>query len=284
MRALYSKPLNLVATILGVLSALVTIFTTPGAFSPLLRAAVVAVTAGCVGWIAFDFAFQLFRTDRGLPALELMENLAAPYSITSATLEDLRWAACIAQSIYSGIDVIPEAVMTDWYKANPKGFFIIKSRSGHRVGNIDILPLKPNALERLISGQLLEREISGDCIYSPPEADSITAIYVESFVAVTESKRPNAGAAVYAISDFARMLNNLGDPTRIKQVYAIAASANGKKLLCRLGFDLIGTASQRRDNHDLYLASTSDIARNVLNVLGDRVQSRKVVELITALE
>src|SRR5207253_2378291 len=102
-----------------------------------------------------------------------------PYIVAPASEDDIRWAAGLAKRVYGGIDVIPESVMLEWYNANPNGFSMIKSEAGECFGNLDVLPLRPTTLSRFTKGNLLERDITGDCLYTPSEAHKITDLYVE---------------------------------------------------------------------------------------------------------
>jgi hypothetical protein len=260
MKKEFSKPVAALVVVLGVISAVAQILSAP----LWIKAIAAVITAGCVAW--------------GILRIYGHSSYAPPvfesYEIVPATEEQVRWAAGLAQRVYKGDDVIPEALMLDWYRANKDGFFVIRNiESGDLVGNLDILPLKPCMLKRLIAGKLLEREIIGDCIFSPPEKEQITSVYVESFVAVIDESqqwwrvrkwRPNQLAAKDTMLDFVKILENICDPLQVKEVYALAASKYGDKIVRHLGFRLRSGADQRRDGHNLYVALTRDFAIKML--------------------
>jgi class 3 adenylate cyclase len=187
-------------------------------------------------------------------------ELFTEYVIVPATEDDIRWAARLAQQVYRGDDVIPEPVMLDWYRANPNGFSVMKSTDGARFGNLDILPLRPATLARLIEGSLLERHITGDCLYRPNETSKITDLYIESIVCVVDPAknifRPNHKAAALVHSEFGPLVRRVCDPRRVKRVLAIAASRNGINLLSRLGFSKLGATQ----GHDLLSCPFDELA------------------------
>ena len=91
------------------------------------------------------------------------------YKVVPSNLNDVKWAAKQAVMVYGGYDVIPERVMVDWFRANKNGFYVVKRGDDANVGNLDILPLKPNSMKRFLSGELLERELLGDCLFGPDD-------------------------------------------------------------------------------------------------------------------
>lgn len=158
--------------------------------------------------------------------------------------DDVRWAAALAASVYVGDDVIPESLMLGWFAANPDGFSVIKNASEERVGNLDILPVRPDALQALIAGSKLEIEIEPADLFGPGERGGIRDLWLESVVCV----EPGAGRALCEC--WLELLGRLSD--RVRSVYAVAASGKGERLLGRLGFERAGLAADRRDRHDLY--------------------------------
>ena len=95
-------------------------------------------------------------------------NPDGDYEIVPAGLHDVMWAADLAKRVYAGLDVIPAQVMLDWFEANPHGFSVVKSLAGDLLGNLDILPIKKNTLRRIVSGELLERDLTGDSLTERP--------------------------------------------------------------------------------------------------------------------
>ena len=63
--------------------------------------------------------------------------------IHTAKDSDIVWIANLEKLVYSGIDAIPLAVLSDWYQANSHAFYIFKM-DGENIGHIDILPVREN--------------------------------------------------------------------------------------------------------------------------------------------
>ena len=161
--------------------------------------------------------------------------------------------------------------MLDWFEANPHGFSIIKSGAGDRVGNLDILPIKKSTLRRLVAGEFLERDITGDCLYGENEREKIEDLYIESFVVDPASARSAPAIIIDVLSNFSSIVNRICSGSQIQRLYAIAASEEGSGLLVRLGFESVGKSDARRDGHQLYLGNMELIARSILQLLGRRI-------------
>lgn len=175
-----------------------------------------------------------------------------PYTLDPATADDIKWAAGYAREVYEGDDVMPAAVMLDWHAANPNGFFVIKA-DGEPIGNLDILPLRPETLSQFENGKLLERHIAGTDLYTPSETDQITDLYVESLVC------NNSIAVAIVLSHFESLVRRICNPGTVKRILAIAASPDGQNLLKRLGFKITGSAQ----GHNLFTAAYSDVSKNL---------------------
>src|SRR5450432_1203879 len=160
----------------------------------------ILVVVFCAAWVLWT---TLRPAREALPPDDFLDRHAASCKVCPATRDDVEWAADLAKRIYRGNDIIPKDLMLEWYDKNPTGFFVIQSTDGERVGNLDLLPVKPATLNRFIRGEITERNITGDCLYSPAEAGEIRDLYVESFVSILESEaghfRPNAVAAAHVL-------------------------------------------------------------------------------------
>lgn len=164
-------------------------------------------------------------------------------TIEAATEADVIWAAEFAAGFYAGHDLIPASTMLEWYRKNPHGFSIVRDASGERTGNVDLLPVKPAALSRLVGGVIFEADLRAEDVYGPDERALITDLYLESVIA------PGAGRVVREA--FPALMARLRD-TGPGFVYAIAASEAGARFLTKLGCVKVGEASTRADGHDLY--------------------------------
>ena len=210
-----------------------------------------------VGLIACYYFF-LKRAGRGgvedpKPLSELL------YKVVPSNLNDIKWAAKQAVLVYGGFDVIPERVMLDWFRANKNGFYVVKRGDDANVGNLDILPLKPNTMKRFKGGELLEREFLGDCLFPPDEKAKVRDIYIESLVVpkhLFADDTSNSFALYAVIERLAECILGLCDPAAVERgeiyVYAISANPVVSEHLTEMGFEVVSRKEKRRDGHDLY--------------------------------
>lgn len=206
----------------------------------------------------------------------------APYRILQATKEDIFWIADTAKKVYSGLDIIPPNIMIEWFDSNPTGFSIIKDRNGNRCGNIDILPIKPNTLQRFLSGELVEIEIRGDSILTPEDSDKIQALYVESFVAIDGRDHGNPLAVYKCLMSTPDLISRISNPSQIDKIYAIGASPSGIRLMEHLGFDRINYTGDRRDGHQVFSIDFRDFCNNLLQA-ADEHDKGKMFNLLRDL-
>lgn len=181
------------------------------------------------------------------------------YEVAPSTENDVKWAAKLAMTVYAGYDVIPEKVMLNWYKANPNGFYVVKREDGANVGNLDLLPLRPNTLQEFIAGDLLEKEILGDCLFGAGEKASVRDVYIESMVIpphLFHDKYTNSFALFAVIAKLAECILGLCEPSLAEKgeikVYALSANKVVGKRLVQIGFEVASPKDKRKDGHDLY--------------------------------
>jgi hypothetical protein len=196
-------------------------------------------------------------------------------------LNDVKWAAKQAVMVYGGYDVIPERVMLDWFTANKNGFYVVKRGDDANVGNLDILPLKPNTMKRFLSGELLEREMLGDCIFGPDEKAKVKNIYIESLVVpkhLFDDDTSNSFALYAVIERLAECILNLCEPEAAEKgeikVYALSANPKVARHLAEMGFDIVSRKDKRRDGHDLYCLEFK-LLESELKKLTDRRDTTK---------
>lgn len=187
----------------------------------------------------------------------------ATFTISPAAEEDIRWAASTARCVYSGLDIISAERMLEWFEANPTGFFIIKDGEGHRCGNFDSLPLRPDALARFLRGELIEREMRGDSLFRPYESNRIDCLYIESFVFLTKDGRGNPLAAYRCMMSLPDLVRGVCAPPQIKKLYAIGASQSGIRLMKHLGFEKMEYSNVRRDGHQVFSVSFPALVKNI---------------------
>jgi hypothetical protein len=183
---------------------------------------------------------------------------AAVYSIDAATRDDVSWMARLESDLYSPSDAIPERILSDWYDISPGSFSVIK-RAGERIGHIDILPVRSQVLRELLDGTMVEREVQGADLYPPQEKSSIRELYVESLAVLPPLDLSPAPAVSFILANFIQLVARLCEPRTVDNVYAIAASSAGERLMKRLSFVRRTSAAARLDRHDLWRAKLSDI-------------------------
>jgi hypothetical protein len=197
-------------------------------------------------------------------------------------VNDVKWAAKQAAIVYGGHDVIPEKVMLDWFRANKNGFFVVQRGDGANVGNLDMLPLKPNTLRDFLSGGLLEKEILGDCLFGPNEKASVKDIYIESLVVpkhLFDDKSSNSFALYAVIEKLAESILGLCEPDAAERgevkVYALSANPVVAEHLAEMGFEIVSHRDERRDGHDLYCLEFKSL-ESELKQLTDRRDAAKL--------
>ncbi len=174
-----------------------------------------------------------------------------PYSILPAREQDVRWAAALGARVYGGVDVIPEATMVEWFHRNPHGFSTFWCGNA-RIGNFDLLPLKPAALDGFIAGHLVERELRADDLFPVAETGAVRVLHFESIVIDPEFQGPRSRMMKLFLQSYLQLLARVCPLPQIESTVAIAASVQGAGVLRRLGFSVAGEASARMDGHPLY--------------------------------
>ncbi len=174
------------------------------------------------------------------------------YKIEQAASEDIRWIAKFEAEMYSAEDAVPEDILRDWYSQNPTGFSTIKYK-GKMIGHVDLLPLRSSVLGRFMDGDITEREIRGSDLFSAGEPELIRTIYVESVALAASNGLTRALAVKHVLLNWMDMISRVGDPRRIENIFAVAATSSGKRFLKALGFSIVSQAQDRKDQHDLYV-------------------------------
>lgn len=202
---------------------------------------------------------------------EVMEN---KYHILPATFEDIRKIFTIASTVYQGLDVIPLETMLTWYGKNPLCFYVIKNMYDEVVGNIDILPLTENCVQRFINGEMIEREIQKNDIIGIENKKDIEFLYIESlvslggFVALSE-----------LLQNIPMLLMNFGfEIKNIKKIYCISASKRGQDLIEKLGFTKIKSAEERMDGHDLFAHDIKELILAIANLFKHKFDYTSILE------
>lgn len=184
------------------------------------------------------------------------------YRIGPSSEEDVCWAAELASRVYHGFDALPAAVMLGWYRSNPTGFSTL-FRDGQRVGNVDVLPLKPLYMRRFIEGQILEIDLPPESLFTPAQRDEIRDLYWESIVIDPELSLARRHVLKAILQGYEATLGRICPLHQINHTYAIAASKEGSALASALGMVPVGDPSTRRDAHQLFQGTLASFAAAV---------------------
>jgi hypothetical protein len=177
------------------------------------------------------------------------------YSLEPAVSGEVGWIAQLEQEMYKPDEAIPGDLLEEWFARNPGCFSILKTDDEIKIGHVDILPVHPAVLEKFVHGDIVERDIRGDDLYSPTDKNSVRELYVESVAILLPPGRSKAPAVLYLMCHIAEAMERICNLSRIENMYAIAATAEGAHFLGRLGFEIYKAAESRRDRHNLFMAS-----------------------------
>jgi hypothetical protein len=187
-----------------------------------------------------------------------------------ATPEDLDWIFRLEIDVYSAQYAVARRTLELWYGSNPDGFSIL-TMNGRRIGHITIVPLHSKILKSFVQGTIVEQDIRQDCLYTPGERHLIKNLYVESVI--TDSPKEHSILPIKALTcmarDFVPLIQRICDPANLENVYALAASGPGERLMRGLGFDQVKSGQERSDQRALYVAKFSSLNANI-SALYDR--------------
>lgn len=123
-----------------------------------------------------------------------------------------------------------------WWKKNPYIFYVIYDQERKVCANINILPIKSECYFKLRNGEISEKEITPEDIWSPNEKNNIHYIYIEGFNCKFKSQ------AFVILSQFDSLINNLieSDKEQIK-IGAIGGTKEGITIMKKLGFNIVSS-------------------------------------------
>jgi hypothetical protein len=266
------KAVTIFLAFVGGVSGLIGILVAPPALllpSILLLA---AVLLGLFIWLLL----RRFRREkpRQISAIKV-DDITDRYSIKQATPEEIEWIAQLEAKVYTDPpeDAIPEQILREWYESNRSGFSVMRM-NGRKMGHIDILPLRPKTLESFIEGHIKERDIRGDCLYSPDEKAGVRNLYVESIIIRDDDdhEKPSPMALKFLLCNFITLTKRLCDINAVERVYAIAATEDGEELMRSLGFKQVKSGQQRADHHNLYVAEFGTLRERLSGICNKRPQ------------
>jgi hypothetical protein len=174
---------------------------------------------------------QETRTKQQLPKLEQVRTDLSEIRFDEASEQDIKWIANLEREYY-GSQAVPYETMLLWWRTNPKGFYAIR-RGGKSVGHATLLPLKPSAVQALVTGLKGEKDLRADDIFPPTERDEARDVYIESVIADTEGL---CSAFLRTLRD---RISTVANAKNIEFLYAYPATVPGQQFLERLNFEPI---------------------------------------------
>lgn len=211
-----------------------------------------AIVFGVTLLASLTFAYLTFRkkyfTDH------VGDTKVVSYQISKATRAHLLEIAEMQKKYYKR-DAVPLEKYQEWYDANPNGFYVVhwKKLNDDKilVGHITFISIKKSLLDLYKKGRVLETDISGEDLYKPTDTTEIDNIYIESII-LDKSHRSGAKLELYRL--LPTMVERYAGTAQIDQVYAMAATEAGSKLIDRFGFENIQPidGNKRKDGHQMY--------------------------------
>ena len=261
----------------GLLGVIVQLLTSPTPIRAISLLTLFAVILILGLWIIGRNIWLKRKARRGLPQIAKLEEICTGYSIEPATSDEIDWIADLEAQVYPSEDAVPAHILKEWHACNPTGFSVVRMGNGQKIGHMDILPLKPITLKVFLDGNIMERDIRGDSLYTPSESNHIRDLYVESIIVLPPKGLSNAPAILCLLSGFIPLVKRICDPNRVETIYAIAASASGESLLRHLGFDQVKGGQNRKDQHDVFAVKFERLASNIAKICGDRLKDTELL-------
>lgn len=269
------------AAIAGLIGVAVQLLTAPSSMRTMTLVLLFSVALVLAITVAIPQILRYYRGERALPSDTDLDSVSAAYRVEQATSEEIRWIAELEASIYSREDAIPEHLLREWFSMNHTGFSIVKTADGKPIGHLDILPIRPATLDAFLKGDIVEREIRGDSLYSIDDRSLIKHLYVESIILRPPKPLSNAATIMSVLSNMSSIIKRVADLETVEHIYAIAATPSGERVMRRLGFDLLSAGDRRKDGHNLFAAQRSVLAGKVLAICGNRALEADALKSLT---
>jgi class 3 adenylate cyclase len=221
-------------------------------------------------WILRADAWWKHAECHPLPDIDVclpLDALQPKFSVVPAEAADIPWIAQLEASAYTPEDAVPVETLLNWFNRNPHGFSVIENANGERIGHIDILPLRLEEARPFLKGRIVEKEILPDWLYPPSAQDRIRDLYVESIIIKKAVGLSTSPALFYILQNLGSLIERLCPVEQVNDIYAIEATASGKKLITRIGFERCGEARARTDDHELFRIPAKVLLANVEKLL-----------------
>lgn len=198
-----------------------------------------------------------------------------------ATIEDLDWILRLEIDTYTAQHAVARRRLEGWYGANPDGFSVL-TINGRRIGHLTFVPLRAETSESLVLGRISENDIHQSCLHPPEEKHLIKSLYVESII--LDSSNGHSTLPIKALTCLAQvfvpLIRRICDPNSLENLFALAATGRGERLMKGLGFNQIKSGGERLDNRALYVATFSALKNNISELYSRRTKKNgKTAEL-----
>ena len=188
-----------------------------------------------------------------------------------ATENDITEIIKLDKQVFEKNDIVTEEVFRSWQIKN-KIIFTVMYIKEKFSGYYTILPLNDKALNAFIDGYLREKDIMPKDILEENDIHYCKSIYFYSIVI----NRRHTKFSLVLICDAARKLENIRRrKKKLQNIYSVAATKDGDRLLRRFGFNLYVDGIDRPDKHRLYCKNlTSEL--NLVDVCYDAFNRFKI--------
>ncbi len=184
--------------------------------------------------------------------------------IIPATEAQIRAANAYSRTLY-GREALDVNESLAWWRQNPYGYFMLVGPNGEYLGNVGAPPITKEGESLLMDGSFEERDLQPSHFHPVDAMDLADTIYLAS-IAV---KQPGTEAGKHRT---AQLIGSMIDGItqlyqRPMRIVAIAATADGERLLQSAGGQVVCPREGRKDKHNVYEILPDD-------ELVDRMQRR----------
>jgi hypothetical protein len=199
-------------------------------------------------------AEQFFDENANSSNLPLIDDLFESKDVPSkAELNDIAKIFNFAQNRYGDCPLNGPEIKIPWWEKNNNIFYILHDEFDNVVANINLLPLKHEAYNRIALGQIEEKDITPEDLYSSYEKEKVKHIYVEGLTCL--SKRDFATI----IRFFPEMMKQLCVVNEDVLIGAIGGTAAGENIMTKMGFDILTSSNQRIDQCNFFQVTYQSI-------------------------
>jgi len=212
------------------------------------------------------------------PVVGQINGELSPIEIRSSALEDMELIASQERTVYSEDDAVPEPTLREWYMRNRTGFNIILY-DDKKVGHLTLLPFNQDFLTKFNEGKVIEKDAKAADIYTPASRRSIKDLYVESLAILHPSENLKGKILIHVLSQFAEIVSRVCPLNQIRNIYALAATREGKQLLLHLSFSEFKTEHLRKDGLGFFCVLYTDLVQ-LLSKFLETTQRRDTLKQI----